>query len=154
MESSLSKEILYRISFILFLSLCFMGFSKSYEQRDFFFYIIYIGVYLQYMLFTPYFILVFNHRKITSTLITILTIIIYLFSFNIVSKYLYFSMILSSVYFYTSCIFIIHKRKLVFEEKNQLIPIKLIISQNVFLKNMIIAISIGLLFLFIINFYQ
>jgi len=144
----MTREIFSRTSFILFISLFFLGFALLYQQGDLFSNFIYGGVYIQYMLFTPYFVLVFRHKNIINILLALLSVLIYLKAFSTMHFSLFLSIVVSSVVFYVLCFLIIFKRRWSFEKIGstmQIIPIKIFFSQAIFIKYFLVSVSAGFL---------
>lgn len=142
------REIFFRTSFILFLSLCFLGFAILYQERDIFSDVIFGGVYIQFMLFTPYFVLVFRHENKINELIAFLSLLIYLKAFSSLHLSLFGSIIISSVVFYILSFKIVIRQDYSFENiisTHQIIPIKILLSQSIFIKYFVVSISVGFL---------
>lgn len=144
----MTREIFFRTSFILFISLCFLGFALLYRHGDFYSNFISGGVYIQYMLFTPYFVLVFRYRNIVNIVLAFSSVLIYLKAFSAIHFSLFLGVVVSSVVFYTLCFLFIINRKMSFEtieSTTQMLPIKIFFSQSVFMKYFMVSVSTGML---------
>jgi hypothetical protein len=150
----INREIFHRLLFMFFISLFFLGFTHLYQHRDLYFIVIYGGIYIQFMLFTPYFILVLRQKSFVNSLVTFLIILIYLKALGVVYFGLYVSIVVSLAVYYIQCFLFVLKNVLSFENHNpslQIIPIRIFFSQNSFIKYFLISLSAGLLCFFILS---
>jgi len=153
MSRNSHPEIYQRIIFILFLSIFFALFSLNYNNVDFYYTIITIGIFIQLLIFIPYYMIILKLKNVLFNFIILLSIIIYSYSFFI-SKVKYNLYFLCTIIIYIIFCRFFSNREEIKTENNRLqkiTPIKFFGTNKTYFFSLLISIVLSILICTFIN---